>query len=178
MLQTLHEFEGLELSFFSIVFFVVVILLFVKEFREIYLYFKKWADGKVVESLSQDEINEITKENKDNIIKLQESFESLNTTVNCITEQVENLREENQRARRAELKNRIAAEFKVYDKRKFSEERPAPFWSEMEKEAFEDLIDSYEDNGGKNSFVHTVVAPTTPTWIVISNEEMSKRLDD
>ena len=36
----------------------------------------------------------------------------------------------------------------------------------MELEALEDLIDTYESFGGKNSFVHSVVQKEMYTWEV------------
>ena len=37
----------------------------------------------------------------------------------------------------------------------------------MEKEALEGLIKQYEEHGGKNSFVHSIVEPEMQKWKVI-----------
>ena len=56
----------------------------------------------------------------------------------------------------SDIKERIAQSYRRYDKAKKI--------SHMELEALEDLIDTYESFGGKNSFVHSVVQKEMYTW--------------
>ena len=63
---------------------------------------------------------------------------------------------------RARLKDRISQSHKYYRKLKK--------WTSMEKEAYLDLITSYEQNGGANSFIHSVCLPECQTWEVIDDD--------
>ena len=56
----------------------------------------------------------------------------------------------------SDIKERIAQSYRRYDKAKKI--------SRMELEALEDLIDTYENFGGKNSFVHSIVQKEMYTW--------------
>lgn len=57
---------------------------------------------------------------------------------------------------RAELKDKIRRSYQVYHDR--------GYWNEMEKEAFDDLLEEYESHNGTNSFIHTIVQPESYTW--------------
>ena len=72
----------------------------------------------------------------------------------------ENELEEKHRKRiRAEMKDKISQLYRYYHEKQE--------WNDMEREAFNDLIDEYEDAGGKNSFVHSVVQPESYLWKVV-----------
>lgn len=58
----------------------------------------------------------------------------------------------------SDIKERIAQSYRRYDKTKKI--------SRMELEALEDLIDTYENFGGQNSFVHSIVQKEMYTWEV------------
>lgn len=65
--------------------------------------------------------------------------------------------EEKQNKRvQAEIKDKIAQSYRRYHNTNKI--------SHMELEALEDLIQTYEDHGGVNSFVHSVVQPEMYTW--------------
>ena len=40
----------------------------------------------------------------------------------------------------------------------------------MEKEAFDGLIEEYEEAGGNNSFVHDIVMPESYTWELVERK--------
>ena len=63
---------------------------------------------------------------------------------------------------RSRLKDRISQSHKFYRKQKK--------WTSMEKEAYLDLITSYEQSGGMNSFIHTVCLPECQTWEVTDDD--------
>lgn len=71
---------------------------------------------------------------------------------------------------RAELKDRISQLYRTYSS--------AGRWTHMEKEALEDLIQEYEDAGGDNSFVHTVVQKEMYTWDLVDNYSTVHSLSD
>lgn len=56
---------------------------------------------------------------------------------------------------RAELKDKIMRAYRVYHEQQY--------WNEMEKEAFEDLVEEYNQVSG-NSFVHKTIIPESCTW--------------
>lgn len=59
----------------------------------------------------------------------------------------------------SDIKERIAQSYRRYDKAKKI--------SRMELEALEDLIDTYENFGGQNSFVHSIVQKEMYTWEIV-----------
>ena len=73
MIGLLHELE--DFSAIAVLICVFVVVLLVKEVREIVLYFKKWATEKEADNLSQEEINTMTQENHESIKKLGSSVE-------------------------------------------------------------------------------------------------------
>lgn len=68
---------------------------------------------------------------------------------------------ENKRVQ-AEIKDKIAQQYRVY--------HSTQKITEMELEALEDLIATYESHDGTNSFVHSVVQIEMYTWEVIENK--------
>ena len=60
---------------------------------------------------------------------------------------------------RSRIKDRISQMYRYYKEKKE--------WTSMEKEAFDDLIKSYEAAGGKNSFLHTVCVPASEEWSIV-----------
>lgn len=89
----------------------------------------------------------------------------LNDTQNKITDKVEGIcqklndmeEKENKRVQ-SEIKERIAQSYREYSKTKEI--------SSIELEALEDLIETYEEHGGENSFVHSKVQKEMYTWEV------------
>lgn len=73
---------------------------------------------------------------------------------------------QNQRVQ-SDIKERIAQSYRKYDKSKKI--------TRMELEALEDLITTYENHGGLNSFVHTVVQKEMYTWEICNDYKDSKK---
>lgn len=95
---------------------------------------------------------EIQKQLTDSINALSDKLDAMNLKQN-------ELEEKHRKRIRAEMKDKISQLYRYYHER--------GKWNDMEKEAFNDLIDEYEDAGGSNSFVHTVVQPESYTWEVV-----------
>lgn len=76
-----------------------------------------------------------------------------------LSNKVNEMQESTNATERSRLKDRLGQSFRYYNQR--------GQWNLMEKEAFDDLVKSYEDAGGKNSFVHTVCVPASMQWKVI-----------
>ena len=88
-----------------------------------------------------------------------DKFDALTKNINGLAENVNDMQTKNDANDRARIKDRIAQSYRFYHEKKQ--------WTHMEKEAFEDLIASYENSGGTNSFVHSICEPESQTWIVI-----------
>lgn len=80
-------------------------------------------------------------------------------TLNGLSEAVSEMQRKSDAKERATLKDRIGQSYRYY--------KDKGQWNSMEKEAFNDLIESYEAAGGKNSFVHDVCVPKSLEWEVI-----------
>lgn len=87
----------------------------------------------------------------DSVTAIQNIVEGLSETVNSLKER----QDENEAAR---LKDRISQSYQYYHERQE--------WTEMEKEAFTDLIKAYTEYSD-NSFVHTICEPEAALWRVI-----------
>lgn len=80
-------------------------------------------------------------------------------SVDAISQAVKAMQEKSDAAERARLKDRIGQAYRYYNEK--------GRWNTMEKDAFEDLINSYEAAGGKNSFVHDICMPESLKWDLI-----------
>lgn len=84
-----------------------------------------------------------------------------------IKDEVTLMRTQRDNDKLAEYKDKIGQSYRYYKERKFSEDEKIPYWNHMEKEALEGLIKQYENHGGTNSFVHSIVEPEIQTWKLI-----------
>lgn len=91
-----------------------------------------------------------------------DKFDTLTTNINNIATNVHDMQDKNDASDRARIKDRIAQSYRFYHEKKQ--------WTHMEKEAFEDLIASYEAAGGTNSFVHSICEPECQTWIIVDED--------
>lgn len=98
----------------------------------------------------------------DTLNSFGDQFAALSENVTCIADSVHNMQEKNDASNRSRFKDRIAQSYRFYHQRKE--------WTHMEKEAFEDLIRSYEAAGGMNSFVHSICEPESQTWTVVDED--------
>ena len=100
-------------------------------------------------------------------LKIQKEFI---TSINVISAKLDEMKkdtedkfeftQEQQNKRvRADLKDKIGQSYRYYHEK--------GKWNDMEKEALEELIESYENAKGDNSFVHSVVAKEMYTWDLI-----------
>ena len=91
--------------------------------------------------------------------QLTDSINALSDKLDAMNLKQNELEEKHRKRIRAEMKDKISQLYRYYHEKQE--------WNDMEREAFNDLIDEYEDAGGKNSFVHSVVQPESYTWKVI-----------
>mgnify|MGYP002715399792 CR=1 FL=1 len=108
----------------------------------------------------------LIRQNRADITEIKQDLNTLYTTVSATNEKINDLsamlsemQVRNDAKERANLKDRIGQAYHKYHQ--------TSVWNSMEKEALEDLIESYEQCGGTNSFIHSVVQKEMYTWEVI-----------
>lgn len=125
-----------------------------------------------------DDYHKTVKKNVEDIKKLQEDvdmnsehFKKLEKQDGDIMDKLDEaiaaireMREYNRKRDLADTKNSIRHSYYTYHARGAI--------TEKEKESLEDLIASYENSGGENSFVHTTVVPEMSQWKVITDEQL------
>lgn len=96
---------------------------------------------------------------KDNIMSIVENISDKIDAMQTQTNKrfLENEEKENNRVQ-AEIKDKIAQSYRHYNSVKQI--------SDMELEALEGLIETYESYGGENSFIHSIVQKEMYTWEV------------
>lgn len=112
----------------------------------------------------QKELLTTQQEQSDAISEVSNVLKALSMQINLLQEStgehfMESENKENKRVQ-AEIKNTIAQLYRGYHE--------SQQFTAMEKEALEDLIDSYENHGGDNSFIHSLVQQEMYTWKVIN----------
>lgn len=90
--------------------------------------------------------------------ELQDSQNKISEKVEDMYRKLSDMGEKENKRVQSEIKERIAQSYREYNRIKRI--------SSMELEALEDLIKTYEDHGGENSFVHSVVQKEMYTWEV------------
>lgn len=156
-----------------LVILVWTIAVLIKHRKDIMTALNQWAKRKQ----EKDELLKIIYSTKEKVDKYAEnrihdraqSFEiqkQLTDGINELSEKIDamgrrqvELEEKHRKRIRAEMKDKISQLYRYYHEKQA--------WNDMEREAFNDLIDEYEDAGGSNSFVHTVVQPESYTWKVV-----------
>lgn len=93
--------------------------------------------------------------------QLTEALNALSNKIDTLQVKQEEFEEKHNKRIRAEMKDKISQLYRYYHEKQS--------WNVMEREAFNDLIVEYEDAGGSNSFVHTIVQPESYTWRVIDS---------
>ena len=170
---------GLDTAAFTAVIALVLLValwliaVLIKHRKDIMTAFNQWAKRKQ----EKDELLKMVYQNKkaideyaeNRIHDREQSFaiqKQLTDSINALSKKLDKmdqkqaeLEEKHRKRIRAEMKDKISQLYRYYHEQQK--------WNDMEKEAFSDLIDEYEDAGGKNSFVHSVVQPESYTWKVI-----------
>lgn len=90
---------------------------------------------------------------------MEKQLQKIVDKVNVLSTMIVEMQERSDTNGRARIKDRIAQSYRYYHAKKV--------WTNMEKEAFDDLIRSYEFSGWKNSFIHSICEPESCTWKVV-----------
>lgn len=91
-----------------------------------------------------------------------ESQSAISEKINVLSEKFAESEKKNNLRDQAELKDKIGSSYRFYHEKGEI--------NDMELEALEDLIAAYEEAGGKNSFVHSVVQKEMYTWRQVTRE--------
>ena len=105
------------------------------------------------------ELKNHAKRTDDNFEKILRSVEGLQTSIKEVSEQVIAMQKRNDESEMNQLRDRIGQSYRYY--------KAKGCWNEMEKEAFNGLIASYEKAGGTNGFVHSIAIPASLEWQII-----------
>lgn len=173
---------GLDTAVSATVIAIVLLVLIwligalIKHRKDIMTALNQWAKRKQ----EKDELLKMVYNNKQAIEQYAEnrvrdreqSFEiqkQLTDAIHAVSEKLDlmdqkqiELEEKHNKRIRAEMKDKISQLYRYYHEKQK--------WNDMEREAFNDLIDEYEDAGGKNSFVHAIVQPESYLWEVIDRQ--------
>lgn len=104
------------------------------------------------------------KELKEKQINLEEILNQILETQKVLVEKQQTFEEENHSHNVNRLRDRLLQSYRYYTS---EVKNPMLAWTEMEKEAFDNLLADYYAQGG-NSFVHTKVDPEMASLEVIS----------
>lgn len=112
-------------------------------------------------SLKRQKNERMIQNHEDQLNETSEQVKQIIDKINVLSQMMIEMQTRNDTQERARLKDRIAQSYRYYHEKKK--------WTQMDKEAFEDLINSYELSGGSNSFVHSICEPESFTWEIIDD---------
>lgn len=118
--------------------------------------------GKEVRQNREDRDKELLQYRDDSRKIRDDMYKVMNSQsqdIKSLTKTVEKMEERNSKTKRAELKEKI--------ERIYRECHPSMKCTDTQLEALKELIEEYEEHGGVNSFVHSLVESEMYTWEVI-----------
>lgn len=161
-LQTLQSFD-----YWKIAGIVIAGLALFSSIGKLWEYFIEKTGITTKRKIRETATAEMITRHDEDIVKLRECDKNIEESVRQIAITVENLnckidrmQDKIDSGKRAQLKDRIGECYRQYHER--------GSWTAMEREAFNDLVKSYEHHGGTNSFVHDICLPESYTWKVVS----------
>jgi exonuclease VII large subunit len=166
-----------EIPLSTAIVFIVAISFLVVTCSKVYKFIVKTHDSlqeknQALDDLKKDvrELKEHTaskeqwKELKEKQINLEEILNQILETQKVLVEKQQTFEEENHSHNVNRLRDRLLQSYRYYTS---EVKNPMLAWTEMEKEAFDNLLADYYAQGG-NSFVHTKVDPEMASLEVIS----------
>ena len=91
--------------------------------------------------------------------QLTDAINTVSDKLDAMNVKQAELEEKHNKRVRAEMKDKISQLYRYYHEKQE--------WNDMEKEALNDLIRSYEDAGGENYFIHSAVEVERYSWKVV-----------
>lgn len=166
-----------EIPLSTAIVFIVAISFLIATGSKVYKFIVKTHDSlqeknQALDDLKKDvrELKEHTaskeqwKELKEKQINLEEILNQILETQKVLVEKQQTFEEENHSHNVNRLRDRLLQSYRYYTS---EVKNPMLAWTEMEKEAFDNLLADYYAQGG-NSFVHTKVDPEMASLEVIS----------
>lgn len=138
---------------------ILAALLFFQLIVKLFDYFKERFGISTNASRREKEQSETIATLKTEVEQIKKDQTEVMECLNGLKTSVDKMQEKQDSADRARLKDRIGQAYRYYKEK--------GEWNLMEKEAFNDLVISYELAGGQNSFVHDVCVPASLEWKVI-----------
>ena len=105
---------------------------------------------------AKTDIANLQKKHTDDTAELHQEIKEISKSVKDLLRRVDQSEEKQNKRVQAETKDKLAQLYRRCNASKSI--------SKMQLEALEDLIKTYEDHGGENSFVHSVVQKEMYTW--------------
>lgn len=130
-----------------------------------FVYGLKDSITEIEKTMKQFQENRIH-DREDSIAIRSEIYKSIDINNNAIKELTKitlEIQEKNSKTKRAEIKERI--------ERIYRECHPTMVCTDMQMETLKELIEEYEEHGGENSFVHSIVEPEMYQWKIINKIE-------
>lgn len=166
-----------EIPLSTAIVFIVAVSFLITAGLKIYRFIVKTHDSlqeknRILDSLKKDvkELKDHTasreewKELKKKQDNLEEILNQILETQKVLVEKQQTFEEENHSHNVNRLRDRLLQSYRYYTS---EVKNPLRAWSEMEKEAFDSLLNDYYAQGG-NSFVHTKVDPEMASLEVIN----------
>lgn len=127
------------------------------------------------------EIEELRNDFEDTKVRQKKHFDKLQNTdkeilseLKTVTESIDDLHTYQKKRDASDLRDRIQHNYRAYLERA-KKTHGEVFITQNQLEAFEGLIESYEQAGG-NSFIHTKIKPAILSWDVISENELIEKM--
>ena len=139
---------------------ILAALLFFQLIVKLFDYFKERFGISTNSSRREKEQSEAITSLKTEVEQIKKDQTEVMERLNGLKDSVDKMQAKQDYADRARLKDRIGQAYRYY--------KDKGEWNYMEKEAFNDLVLSYEKSGGENSFIHDVCVPASLEWKIIN----------
>lgn len=106
---------------------------------------------------------------KTEIKEIKKDQEIIKQQLSDLTTNLKKMQDKQDEETRSRIKDRLLQSYKFYKERSINIGKNDVEWNTMEKEAFEDLVSSYQAAHG-NSFVHEKILPEVAMWHVVDYE--------
>lgn len=164
---------------------VVAIILAIKNIYQLIQKYRKTRNGfdkKDNQIIKNQEDIKILKEQTedlqqmlvDQVSRLDEKDLLIDQKLNHVIQAIDEIDKYQKAKDMNDLKDRINTKYRLY-KQRARHNNGIVFLSKNELESFEGLIDSYSAAGG-NSFVHKDIQPDIVNWMVVTEEEIARRI--
>lgn len=158
-----QQFLAVDLNRFILEFFII--LLFTLKFSDILALAKKKTGIITKWELDRKREQEAIERHSCELEEIKTNLAAVREKLNVLSQMLVELQEKEDESERYDLRARISSLYRMYHER-FAREPLDAVWTQMEKDSFNGLVKSYENHGGKNSFVHDTCLQESEMWLV------------